>query len=81
MVFITETMILWKSHGPVSITQEFLKLQGLFVNIRSIQEGYAGFLKQVGSLIRLLNLYDSQKDSRCGSSILTLKSPNKIVVS
>ena len=46
-----------------------------------MQEGLSGFLKQVGSLIRLLNLYDSQKDSICGSSILTLKSPIKVVFS
>ena len=49
-----------------------------FVNIRSRQEGFSGFLKQVGSLIRLLNLYNSQKDSICGSSVLIMKSPNKV---
>ena len=46
-----------------------------------IQEGFSGFLKQVESLIKLLNLCDSQKDSVCGSSILTLKSSNKIISS
>ena len=44
-----------------------------------MQEGLFGFLRQVGSLIRLLNLYDSQNG--CGSLILTLKSPIKIVFS
>ena len=44
-----------------------------------MQEELSGFLKQVGSLIRLLNLYDSQKDFVRGLSILTLKSPVKIV--
>ena len=43
----------------------------LFVNIRSIQEEFSGFVKQVKTLIRL-----SRKDSICGSSILTSKSPN-----
>ena len=46
-----------------------------------MQGELSGFLKQVGSLIRVLNLYDSQKDSILGSSILTLKSPIKIVFS
>ena len=44
-----------------------------------MQEGLSGFLKQVGSLIILLNLYDSQNG--CGSLILTLKSHIKIVFS
>ena len=46
-----------------------------------MQEGLSGFIKQVGSWIRLLNLCDSQNYSIYGSSILTLKSPIKIVFS
>ena len=61
--------------------KNFENFKDYLLNIRSIQVGFSGFLKQVGSLIRLLNLHDSQKDSICRSSILTLKSPNKIVFS
>ena len=46
-----------------------------------MQEGLSAFLKQVGSLIRVLSLYDSQKDSICASSILTLKSSINTVLS
>ena len=46
-----------------------------------MQERLSGFVKQVGSLIRLLNLCDSQNDSIYGPSILTLKSRIKIVFS
>ena len=46
-----------------------------------MQEGLSGFSKQVGSLIRVLSLYDSQKDSICASSILTLKSSINTVLS
>ena len=46
-----------------------------------MQKGLYGFLKQVGFLIRLLNLHDLLQDYIYGSSIITLKSPIKIVFS
>ena len=51
-IFITATTILRKSESPVSITYVFLKLSGLFVNIKSMHVGFSGFLKHIGSFIR-----------------------------
>ena len=39
----------------VTIAQKFWKLDELFVKIRSILEGFFGFLKQVGSKIKFLS--------------------------
>ena len=53
---MTVTIGIWKSDNPFSITQEFWKLLGQFVKMRSIQEGFSGSLKHVGLLIILLTL-------------------------
>ena len=53
---MTVTACLWKSDNPVSIAQEFLKLLGQFVKMRSVQEGSSGFLKHVELLIILVRL-------------------------
>ena len=44
-----------KSDNLVSITHSVWKERGLFVNIRSMQLGFSGFLKQVSCLMRLFN--------------------------
>ena len=49
-VFKTETVILWKSDNPVSITHVLWKDWGFLVKIKSIQLGFSGFLKHVGCL-------------------------------
>ena len=54
-IFKTETVILWDSDNPASITHVLWKLQDLFV-IR-----FSGFLKHVGSLMRLFKLSEQQK--------------------
>lgn len=51
--------------------QEFWELQGLLVNNRLMHEGFSGFIKQFGSLIKPINVYKLQKDSIQGSLILT----------
>ena len=38
--------------ATVSITYVYLKLSGLFVNIKSMYVGFSGFLKHVGRFIR-----------------------------
>ena len=53
----------------------------LLVNIKAIQLGFLGFLKQVGCFIRFVRLYDLQKDFMVVSSILALKSPRKTTFS
>ena len=78
---MTVTVILWKSDNPVSITPELWKLKGLFVKIKSMQQGFWGFLWQVGTLIRFFNPEASQNVSICESSGLTLKSPVKMIFS
>ena len=72
---MTVTTNLWKSDKPVSITQEFWKLLGQFVKIRSMQEGFSGFLKHVGLLIILVRLKLEQKSLIEESSTPALKSP------
>ena len=49
------------SDKPVSITQEFQKLLGQFVKIRSMPEGLSGFLKHVDLFIILVRLKPDQK--------------------
>ena len=44
------------SDGRVSNTEEFWKLQRLFVKIKSIQEGFSGFLHHLGSVNKLSEL-------------------------
>ena len=55
-IFITATIILWKSDSLISITVVVWKLSGLFVNSKSIHEGFSRFFKQVGCFTRLRNL-------------------------
>ena len=43
-----------------------MKWISIWHNLGSMHEGFSGFLKQVGSLIRLLNPYKLQKDSTQG---------------
>ena len=54
--FRTVTTIFWKSETPVSIKADGINCFFLLVNIRSIQDGLVGFLKQVGPLFRFLKL-------------------------
>ena len=56
IAFVTDNIILWKSDKPVSTATEFWKFFNLSLIIRSMQEGFNGFLKQVLSLIRFLQL-------------------------
>ena len=72
---MTVTIILGKSDRPDSITPELWKLNGLFVSIKSIHEGFSAILTHVGTLIRLLNPYESQKPFMFNSFVFTLKFP------
>ena len=71
------TNILWKSDSSASFTVIPWKYMGQFFNVRSMQDGFAGILQQVGLLFKLLNQYKLQKAFIASFSIPTLKSPKK----
>ena len=62
------------SDRPVSIAQELSKLRDLLVRIRSIEYGYSGLFKHVGSIMFLISKL-SQKSFIQLFSGATLKSP------
>ena len=72
--FIIKTFIvtiLWKSDSPVSTFFAFKKLFYLLVTIRSMHEGFVGFLKQLWVYRNIWNKYGFEKSFRwykaCGN--------------
>ena len=74
--FITVIVILWWSESPVSIILLFWKHFRLFHNKTSIELGSKGFLKQLGSVMRLVRLKVSQSSPNSVSVVSELKSPS-----
>ena len=71
---ITKTLIitiLWKSDSPFSTFFAFKKLSYLLVTIRSMHEGFVGFLKQLWVYWNIWNKYGFEKSFRwykaCGN--------------
>ena len=56
----------------ISTTHKLWKYFRFFVKIRSMQDGFSGFLQHVGSVIRLIRSYVSQKTVISLLSIATL---------
>ena len=63
-----------ESNKPVSKVCDFKNDLGKFVRSKSIHDGLSGFLKHVGSLIKLCRWYVPQKFSIADSVISELKS-------
>ena len=74
--FITVIVILWWPESPVSIIALFWKHFLLFINKTSIELGFKGFLKQVGTFMRLVRLKVSQNSPNSVSVGSELKSPS-----
>ena len=49
----TVTVILWKSDQPIAIAQELWKILYELVHKRSTQVGFAGFVQEFATLIKL----------------------------
>ena len=64
-----------KSYGPVCKVYGFKNDLGKFVRIKSIQNGYSGFSKHVGSFIKLCRRYVPPKFSIADPVISRLGSP------
>ena len=71
----------WKSERPVWRTVLNWKYVRRFVGITSIQDGFSGFLKHVGSLVRLLSPFELQNSFMELSFTFTLKSTMKTKLS
>ena len=80
-IFRTETVILWKSDNPVSISPLVSKKRGLLVRIKSIQPGFSGFLKHVVCLMRLCKEQNLQNVCKASSSARVLKLPRRTIFS
>ena len=78
--FRTVIVILWWSESPVSIILLFWKPFLLFVNKTSIELGFKGLLKQVGSFMRLVRLKVSQNIPNSVSVVSVKISEYKYVV-
>ena len=68
-------MNLWKSDNPVSSVCVFINDLGQLVRIRSIHDGFSGFLKHVGLFTKSCKDYLSQKVPIADSDNAELKSP------
>ena len=75
--FSTVRVNLWKSKSPVSNVQEFWKLRGVFVKIKSTHERLVGVLQYVGLSKKFLKLCIWQKLFIASSVGSELKSPNR----
>ena len=70
--FIAVIVILWWSESLVSMILLFWKHLLLFVNRTSMELGFEGFLKQVGSFMRFVRLKVSQNSANSVSVISEL---------
>ena len=65
----------WKFDQPVSKVFDFKNELAKFVRSQSIHDDLLGFLKRLGSLIKLCRWYVPQKFSTADAVISELKSP------